>query len=42
MRRDRCSQVTRDIFDYVMTAAKHAEQGVERPTFEARGVGITF
>ena len=41
-RRDECGQTTRDVLDFLRTAAEHAGSHVGPPTFEARGVGIAY
>lgn len=41
-RRDQCNPGTRAILDYLITAAENAGAGVEQPTFEVRGIGITL
>lgn len=41
-RRERCNQVTRNVLDFLRTVAEHAGADVERPTFEVRGVGVTY
>jgi hypothetical protein len=37
-----CGQVTRNVLDFLRTAAEHAGSRVDPPTFEVRGVGITY
>lgn len=37
-----CDQATRDILAFLRTAAEHAGPLVEAPSFEVRGVGITY
>ena len=39
-RRDECGQTTRDVLDFLRTAAEHAGSHIGPPTFETRGVGI--
>ena len=41
-RREECSHVTRNVLDFLKTVAEHAGSEVESPTFEVRGVGITY
>jgi hypothetical protein len=41
-RRNACSQNTRDILAFLQTAAEYAGADVRPPTFEARGIGITY
>ena len=41
-RRETCGEATRNVLDFLMTAAEHAGPDVGKPTFEVRGVGITY
>lgn len=41
-RREKCGQVAQDVLAFLMTVAEHAGPDVEKPTFEVRGVGITY
>ena len=41
-RREECGQTTRAVLDLLRTAAEHAGSRVDPPTFEARGVGVTY
>ena len=38
----RCSQHTRDLVEFLRTVAENAGKHVGAPTFEARGIGITY
>ncbi len=40
--RDKCSKTIQNVLDFLKTAAEHAGADVEQPTFEVRGVGITY
>src|SRR3972149_704151 len=40
--RDKCSTATQDVLDFLRTAAQHAGAELEEPSFEVRGVGITY
>jgi hypothetical protein len=41
-RRERCSQQMRRVIDFLMTVAEHSGCEVDPPTFEVRGIGITY
>lgn len=41
-RRKECSQAIRDVLDFLRTVAEHVDTHVDPPTFEVRGVGITY
>lgn len=41
-RREQCGQATRKVLDFLKNVAAHAGSHVEPPTFEVRGVGITY
>ena len=41
-RREECSQSTRNVLDFLKTVAEHAGSEVAAPTFEVRGIGITY
>ena len=39
---ERCSPTVRDVVRFLRTAAEHASLHVEMPTYEVRGVGVTY
>ena len=41
-RRETCGEATRNVLDFLMTAAEHAGPDVGKPKFEERGGGITY
>ena len=40
--RDKCNKATQNVLDFLKTATQHAGADVGQPTFEVRGVGITY